>query len=350
MLYRHTGTPESRAAQRARFSAFFTTHRTRRGLSETDVSAALGVSLSAVRTWTQGGYIPNLERLAALAELLELDLDAVLEAAGKPPLGRQRSRYGIDPGATLAGMLRQYRNQEGLANRELADRLEVSVYEAARFAAGSAVPSKLSTYVRMAAVLKTTVLELLDAADLDGDARARRQYVSHCTGLAGLVRRGLTDAGFELWSEIGRRRAAKTLGLPVVRLDGIVTGRITAAELVDCQRLARLGTLDLVELLEASGWTADEARTFADATKAAKANRRPRGRASYETVGELLRAYRLTAGLTQRDVAATVRIDKTSLTRYEADEQGCEPRQLARLAAVVGAPLDRLLLAAGWAV
>lgn len=348
MQYRYQGTPASRAATRAAFAAYFTTLcDTHGGLRA--VAVALDVSEAAARGWLAGRYLPSLDHLVRLAAVFALDVDTVLELAGKPPLAHLRAGHADVPAVTLCSMLRSYRRVEGIENRELAARLSLSAFETARYCAGSAVPASLTVYVRIARLLATTPVALMDAAGIPADDLCRRQHAERCTGLAGTVRTALEAAGFDSWTPLELRRAAKATGIPVTRLTSLVLGT-TTGELLDCQRLAALGTVGLDELLTHAGWAPAEAATFAAATVTARHERTAAraARASYVTLGELLKAYRIAGGLTQAEVATTARVGRTTVTRLESGEKTPDPRVIARIAASVAAPLPRVLAAAGW--
>ena len=63
----------------------------------------------------------------------------------------------------------------------------------------------------------------------------------------------------------------------------------------------------------------------------------------YREFGELLRAHRSKAGLTQSQVAARVGLQRTSITNIEQGRQHLPLHQLFRLASAVGAEPQELL-------
>lgn len=67
----------------------------------------------------------------------------------------------------------------------------------------------------------------------------------------------------------------------------------------------------------------------------------------YREFGEILRARRKSAGLTQGEVAARVGLQRTSITNMEKGRQHVQLHQLFRLASAVGAQPEELLPSAG---
>jgi transcriptional regulator with XRE-family HTH domain len=67
----------------------------------------------------------------------------------------------------------------------------------------------------------------------------------------------------------------------------------------------------------------------------------------YREFGELLRARRKSAGLTQSAVAERVGLKRTSITNMEKGRQHVQLHQLFRLASALGAQPEELLPSAG---
>lgn len=299
-----------------------------------------------VDAWLGAVCIPRVETLVEICGQFGWDLPTMLEAAGKPPVDALRAASGTAFHATLPALLQAFRDERGLETREAAAALRLDRYEFSRLATGSGVPATLHRCARLARGLGLTVAGVLDAAAVADGHPLRAELARKTSGDAGVVRDALEAAGVDSWEPDEVRHAARATSVPAHRLKALLDGKgqLTAHE---CAKLARLGSRPLAGLLRHVGFTAGEARRVA-AALADPAHARRGQRRSYETVPELVKAYRLVAGLSQRQTAQAAGVQRTVVTRLELGDTVPEPVLLVRIADAVGAPLDRVLPAAGW--
>jgi transcriptional regulator with XRE-family HTH domain len=64
------------------------------GFSQEDLGDALSVTRSAISLWEKGRSMPEDQNLQALADVLKVSKDYLLEAKGKPPVKRQLPETG----------------------------------------------------------------------------------------------------------------------------------------------------------------------------------------------------------------------------------------------------------------
>ena len=112
--------------------------RRRAGLTQRDVAIALDVTPSMVHRWERGAATPSTPRLAGLAALLGVSIDALLGQPG-------RDAGAVPPGASRhptgqPRTLRQLREEAGLTQWQLAVRLGVTEGAISRWESGNRVP------------------------------------------------------------------------------------------------------------------------------------------------------------------------------------------------------------------
>lgn len=340
-----------RAERRAAFAAFIAPYIAARG-GPAKVAELLQLRTeSSVNKWLEAKAIPRTERLLEIAKLFDIDPHVLLDVAGKPPIVELRHAIASGHDDTLPGMLKEFQDRTGMDNTAASEHFGTDRFTYARFACGSARPTTMDRVDKLARGLGVTITEIFDAAAIGPHDELRKEYAQGSTGAAGMIRETLEAAGIRSWSPEAARQGGKLLAIPVARMKRYLSGD-SDPDLLDCQRIARAGVHTLSELLAASGFGPEEALRLAAAVDDVNAARDERPwalhRDDYLSVGELLRAYRITANLSQQELAGTVGYrHHSAVTRIETGESKPSLGALMKLADAVGAPLGRVLYTAG---
>lgn len=305
------------------------------------VAARLGVWPDTVRNWMAAQAIPYVRNLVRMSELLGWNLDALLEAAGKPPIDELRDATKRDATSTLGALLTAWRTKRGLSTSAAAEHFGISRYEFSRWQAGSHRPESLAKVHVAATGLGVSMDVVLDACMYTNDHELVRAYQVGTDGLAGLIRRMVERADYDSYSPAQVRLVAKKWKIAPHALSAYLAGTKTVSVL-DAQRLAATGMVDLSAVLRLGGYNP----SLAHALTAARHLEMPEG----TTYGEVLRMYRVAAGLSQQQAAERVsRSSHASLSRAESGFAATPyVDTLTELARAVNAPLSEVLAAAGY--
>lgn len=345
-----TAVQAARSAQRQRFAEFITPHIDAHG-GPAEVAAMLGMKLpDSVAAWVAAEKTPGTPRLLAMAAAFGINPHVLLDVAGKPPIVELRHAMADDHAASLPGLLAGFRARTGFTAQQAADHFGLHLTRYAKLSSGSLRPDSVYTADLVARGLGLTVPDVLDAAAVGANSPLRAEYEAGTTGAAGMIRATVEAAGIRSWAPQGLRQGAKLLAIPVTRMRDYLAGRRTP-DLLDCQRIANAGVHTLVELLEASGYEPVDAARLAEAVAEARnaglSRKQTRRRDSYVSVGELVKAYRITAGLSQDDVASRIGFQRTAVTKVELGETAGSLELQLELCEALGVPLPRMLVSAG---
>jgi DNA-binding XRE family transcriptional regulator len=162
---------------------------------------------------------------------------------------------------------------------------------------------------------------------------------SKVTGIAKIIRDGLTDIGVDHFSRTVVSNVAPVLGLPATKLWDLIEGR-DHANIAECLKIAKFATVNVRTVLKASGVTPGDALALAKAARCQQHRHRD------HNLSDLLRSYRIAAELRQGEVAKMLKFDRTTLAHCEAGRHPFPLDRLVTFAKLTNAPLERLLSAA----
>ena len=333
-----TKTHARRAQNIAGFATFMA--ETVKALGGIDVVAAqCNTGTRQVWAWTHGESIPYVRTLLAFADQFGLDRATVLEAAGKPPLVALRAAMAVDDSTTLPSMLCAWRDAHHPDTAAAAAAMGISRFEFSRYANGSTELRGIRPARQIATALGISVEAVLAAASSEGTTLEQR-CAARSTGLPGLLRDAFARIGLELVDPSDVAEAAGLAKIHGAALRCLLTGTRTL-DFLTAQKVAKHTGTDLAALLVGAGTDPNLAAALAGAVGHLTHRRKE------PTLGALLRAYRLSAELTQSAVATAIGTTHNStVTFYEKDRSVPSVDTLVVLAATLHAPLERLLQAA----
>ena len=98
------------------FSKNLSRERKARGLSQEELAARLGVSRQAVSKWETGEAAPDLSKLLALADALDLPLDTLCgrETSGNPSAAPAAAEPSVPPAPGVSPRLRLWQGLCGV--------------------------------------------------------------------------------------------------------------------------------------------------------------------------------------------------------------------------------------------
>jgi transcriptional regulator with XRE-family HTH domain len=299
-------------------------------------AARIGSDATSVRNWNNGKAIPRLTTLVKMSELLGLNLDELLEAAGKPPIEELRRHTARDASDSLPLMLSAWRTSTHSGDTLAASKeIGFDRWMLSRYISGSRVPHSVEHVYAMARVLKVTPADILL---MTGITEADEIWAK-VTGLAKAVRDGLESVGVDHFDKPKVEAAARELGMTPAKLWSYVEGVATPG-IADCIKIAEFAPVSVRVILKAVGVSPS------DALALAKAARNQQRRWKDHDLGDLLRSYRIAAELRQPEVAKALRCARTSVVRFESGQTIFPINKLVAFAKLTNAPLERLLTAA----
>lgn len=306
------------------------------------------LGLHSVSDWMMGKSTPYVRTIVRLADLVGYDLDFALRAANRPPLRDLRQRIGFDAHTSLPMLLCAFREENGFDTMTAAACIGVGRHEFSRLANGSAVPRSLRRVHQCAEALELRELDIIEAAGIT-DRDLVDRVLRATTGFAAFVRTRLEAIGVDSWDEDEVREVVESLGLDVAAFLSYLTDGATPG-LIVAQKLAGLFEVDSAVVLVAAGMDPglayEIAGGLADARRLRTGSRR-RSRWGYQSLGQLLSAYRICGELSSAELATQLGYaHHASVLRWESDECTPDVATIARLASALGAPLGRLLEAA----
>ncbi|MEI3306945.1 MAG: helix-turn-helix transcriptional regulator [Dysosmobacter sp.] len=107
---------QTRGGDTMEFSKNLSRERKARGLSQEELAARLGVSRQAVSKWETGEAAPDLSKLLALADALELPLDTLCgrETSGGPSAAPAAAEPSVPPAPGVSPRLRLWQGLCGV--------------------------------------------------------------------------------------------------------------------------------------------------------------------------------------------------------------------------------------------
>jgi transcriptional regulator with XRE-family HTH domain len=311
--------------------------------SDQNLADALALSRTAVREWRSDRAIPYVDTLLHIADTCGLDRASVLNAAGKPPLEELRALLASAPEDTLAIRLKRYRDDNGFDTEEAAASIGIDRWRFSRYANGSLAIQSLVTAEQLGCAVGLGVVETLLASGVSAEHKLVVDAVEQTSGFAGWLRGHAQAKGYRTFESSHVRLLAATLQITEGKTNAMLKSR-RLPDAIDAQRIAKFAGVPVDEVLVAGGWDQDLATKVADGLDAASGIRR-----EYETLPNLLRAYRVVMDLSADGLAAKLGVDSTAVSRWETGSRTPDVMYLVAVAEVTNAPLGRLFRAAQFA-
>lgn len=109
----------------ASFSARLIESRKNKGINQTELSNALGVSAQAVQQWESGSTMPRGKRINALARVLDVPKEWLIFGTDVPIRSLPQKHSDTDT-STLSERIKQARKEAGLSQNDLSKKIGVS--------------------------------------------------------------------------------------------------------------------------------------------------------------------------------------------------------------------------------
>ncbi|MFA5566704.1 MAG: helix-turn-helix transcriptional regulator [Acidimicrobiia bacterium] len=307
-----------------------------------NVADAAGVSPRTVTDWLNGRYIGRIPNLIRLTQNLGWDPNPLLSSAGKPKNRKVRFYTGDTPDKSLTMMLEEHRQEYGSIN-EAATRLGINPETFSRYINGRRLPHSPRGIGMLAHKLNLNIDEALRVCGYTRQDRIYKNTIAVWSGYKGILRESIEQAGYDSWNVAEQRQAASKARVSPNRFPKLLAGTIQPT-MVETQKFYWTFGTDLVAGLRECGAEPKLAVKLASELSVRKGERHTTNRDV--NVGELLRSYRVVAGLTQKQVGETVGLAPNSVANIENGSRLGPGVQLAKLAETVGAPIHRVLVAA----
>jgi DNA-binding XRE family transcriptional regulator len=303
----------------------------------------LALSRTSVREWRNDRAIPYVDTLVHIADTCGLDRASVFKAAGKPPLEELRALLATAPEDTLAIRLKRYRADSGFDTGEAAASLGLDRWRFSRYANGSAAIQSLATAELLGCAVGMGVVETLLASGVSAEHKLVVDAVEQTSGFAGWLRGHAQAKGYRTFETGHVRLLAGTLRISEGKTIAMLKSR-RLPDVIDAQRIAEFTGLPVNEVLVAGGWDQDLATKVENGLDAADGIRR-----EYETLPNLLRAYRVVMDLSLDGLATMLGVDHSVVSRWETGNRTPDVTHIVAIADVTNAPLGRLFRAAQFA-
>ena len=324
------------------FSKYITTVIERLG-GVNAVATSWGVAPRRIEGWMHCKQVPYLRVLLDFAEHFELDVNELLEAAGKPPIETMMNAVKANPALSLPSVLCQWRDECFSGDTQAAaDAAGICRGSFSKLANGSIPLSGIETTRRVARALEMSIENVLELAG-EFDTPLALKFKEATTGLPGALRSAMADAGFDPFEVASRPAAAKHFGIKLDRFTNFLNG-VSVPSLVERQEIAKASRIPLISLLVGIDTAVSEAEEIIEAINKGKTRLR-RG----ETINVVIKQMRTKAGITQHAVAEACGFDRRSvIAHWETHKWRPSPTSLVRFARVTGGSLPKLLTAAGY--